>query len=129
MEKHPQWSTRKECCGTYNCFGHVWASRRTCILESSEVWKILQEDGYREIELAKVTRGDVALYLMENSTDIWHAGVIELRDIVAGANDSIGTVPWVLSKLNADTGEVFHPLKDVHAPFGFDLQIWTDRHA
>lgn len=129
VQQHPQWTTRKVCCGTYNCFGHVWASRRTSILESGQVWKILQEDGYREIDLAKVTRGDVALYLMENSTDIWHAGVIELRDIVAGANDSIGTVPWVLSKLNADMGEVFHPLNDVHAPFEFDVQIWTDRHA
>lgn len=129
VQQHPQWSTRKECCGTYNCFGHVWASRRTCIFKSGQVWRIFQEDGYREIDHSKATRGDIAVYLMENSTDIWHAGVIELRDIVTEGTNSIGTVPWVLSKLNAVMGEVFHPLKDVHAPFRFDVQIWTDKYA
>ena len=36
-------------------------------------------------------------------------------------------IPWVLSKLNDGMAEVFHPFKDVHAPFAHQIQFWTDR--
>lgn len=127
VKQHPQWTTRKECCGIYNCFGHVWASRRTCIYNTDHVWRIFEEDGYREIDLSKASGGDIAVYLTENPREVWHAGVIELRDITTGGGNSIQNVPWVLSKLNDTQGEVFHPIRDVHAPFEFVVKIWTDR--
>ena len=123
VSKHSQWVKRKKSCGTYNCFGHVWASRRTCIYESGEINKILSEDGYRNIDENVATRGDVALYLTEDNKTIWHAGIIEPRQMV---NTNV-TVLWVLSKLNDIMGEVFHQINDVHAPFPYEIQIWTDR--
>ena len=53
-----------------------------------------------------------------------HAGVIEPRQLYGAENP----VPWVLSKLNEATGEVLHPIEDVHAAFEYDTQIWTDRY-
>ena len=129
VDQHPYWTTRKECCGTYNCFGHIWASRRTSIYDVADVWRILHEDGYTEIDVKVADRGDVALYLWKNSNTIWHAGVIEPRVIATGSSLDGQTVPWVLSKLNDTMGEIFHPIDDVHVPFGFefDVRIWTDR--
>lgn len=121
-QRHGQWRLRKECCGTYNCFGHVWASRRTCIFESGEVERILEEDEYVRIDLVQAEGGDVVTYRHAGSKEIWHAGVIEMRELTGG-----GFVPWVLSKLNASKGEVFHPIDDVHAPFSWEREIWTDR--
>lgn len=123
LQQHGAWIRRKGCCGTYNCFGHVWASRRTCIFDSEDVWRILREDEYRRIEPEHADRGDVAIYLHKDSTTIWHAGVIEPRQLYGAENP----VPWVLSKLNEATGEVLHPVGDVHAAFEYDTQIWTDR--
>ena len=121
-QQHSQWRVRKPCCGTYNCFGLVWASRRTCIFESDEVRRILDEDGFRRIDLAQAVCGDVVTYHHEGSKVIWHAGVIEIRELSGG-----GVVPWVLSKLDPMKGEVFHPIDDVHAQFPWEKEIWTDR--
>jgi hypothetical protein len=32
-KKHPDWIERKPPCGVYNCFGLVFASRRTCVYD------------------------------------------------------------------------------------------------
>ena len=124
LQKHSSWQVRKACCGIYNCFGHVWASRRTSIYESDEVWKILADDQYRKIPSSDVLQGDVALYLHEGTKEIWHAAtVIEIKSI----HGTTGKVPWVLSKWGDAMAEVFHPLEDVHASFPYTVQIWTDR--
>ena len=47
--------------GQYNCHGLVFASRRTCILESSLVELILREDGYRRINEGDAIVGDLEL--------------------------------------------------------------------
>ena len=103
----------------------MWASRRTCVYESDDVWQILREDEYKQIGLEEADRGDLAIYLHKNSRTIWHAGLIELRSIIGSDGRS---VPWVLSKLNDATGEVLHLIGDVHASFDYDTQIWTDRY-
>src|SRR5262245_35364311 len=41
-------------CRTFNCHGLTFASRRTWIDKSGEVQKILDDDGYVEVPLAKV---------------------------------------------------------------------------
>lgn len=125
LEKHPAWVARKACCGTYNCFGHVWASRRTCVFESDEVWRILREDDYRQIVVSEADRGDVVVYLHSDGLTIWHAGILEFREIYGSGGRA---VPWVLSKVDASKGEVLHPIDDVHASFEYETQIWTDRH-
>src|SRR4051812_48949784 len=44
------WRNRRPACGEYNCFGHVFAARRTSIYEDVEVTKILEDDGYRKLD-------------------------------------------------------------------------------
>jgi hypothetical protein len=58
------WINRKPACGMYNCFGLVFASRRTAIYnEKSEVAHILKDDEYRPVARRSDLRvGDVVLY-------------------------------------------------------------------
>lgn len=126
-----EWKLRKKPCGMYNCFGLVWAARRTGIYDQKGIETILLDDGYRELNAnEKPLYGDIALYFSPPpEAEIWHAGLVcELRSLV---NLEIAPVPWVLSKLNAVCGEVLHNARDVHSPFkegdGHRLEFWTDR--
>lgn len=61
---------------TYNCHGLTFASRRTQIWKTSEVRKILAEDGYVRVpQQADVLPGDIVLYVDE-SGDIEHSGIV-----------------------------------------------------
>jgi hypothetical protein len=125
LQKHKfGWRPRKPPCGGYNCFGHVWASRRTAIYDTESVRRILVEDGYRITLNPQVD--DVALVVEES--DVYHVGrVIELRSVNPGSP----SIPWILSKWDDWGGEVLHSVQDL--PFdpsqGFNTQVefWTDR--
>lgn len=125
--KH-EWTLRKTACGMYNCFGLIWAARRTGIYDLKGVETILQDDGYRKLsEDEKPLYGDIALYFFPPpEAEIWHAGLVcELREF---DGLDISPVPWVLSKFGAVYGEALHEAKDVPNPQeGCDLEFWTDR--
>ena len=122
------WTLRKKPCGMYNCFGLIWAARRTSIYDLNGVETILEDDGYRKLSAGeKPLFGDIALYLFPPpNAEIWHAGLVcELREFI---NLNISPVPWVLSKLNDVYGEVLHKAEDVHSPQeDCHLEYWTDR--
>ena len=101
--KHPDWRQRKPACGVYNCFGMVFASRRTSILEPDQIIKILTDDGYGEIDKDHAGIGDLALYWDRQRGECVHAAVILRRK-------SIGTTPvlFALSKWNSACGEDVH---------------------
>jgi hypothetical protein len=127
IEQHPQWKERKPPCGIYNCFGHVWASRRTSIYESEEIDKILNDDSIRSLHEQELPLpGDVVVYRDQtDAAKIFHvARIVEIKQI-AGINGGVG-IPWSLSKLNDSAGEVLHPIDDMHLP-PFTTEIWTDR--
>lgn len=131
LKQHPEWEVRKEPCGIYNCFGHVWAARRTGIYDDTEVHTILKDDGYRTLqEGEKPIWGDVALYSDPSGADLFHVGLVcELRVVSLGAGNNI-IVPWVLSKWHIVSGEVLHHANDVSFLFpgdGFKLEYRTDR--
>jgi hypothetical protein len=106
---HPRWEVRKGPEGIYNCFGHVWAGRRTSILDSFAIATILQDDFCRTVSAPRV--GDLALYLHQGGGGALHVGeVLEFRRLLHGADSQ---EPWVLSKLNSTMGEVVHALHDV----------------
>ena len=127
LRKHPQWVLRKEPCGYYNCFGLVWASRRTSIYEQDDLDRILLEDGYRGLEDPRRCRlGDLALYLDE-AGGFLHVGVVaEIRQVVGGGVSRSGA-PWILSKWNDSTGEVLHHYNDVPFALSYTVRFWTDR--
>lgn len=67
-------------CNTYNCHGLTFASRRTNIEDAAEIRKILEDDGYIEINLENISPGDIALYFI--SGDVEHSGiVVEIMDL------------------------------------------------
>jgi hypothetical protein len=121
-KKHFSWVSRKPACGIYNCFGMVWASRRTAIYEESGISQILTDDGYRQLLTdSQLQPGDVVLYRYPGN--ILHAAiVVELKPL------GTSTVPWVLSKWGDTFGEDLHALRDIPESFeGCLIEFWTDR--
>ena len=51
-EQHPEWIDRKPATGIYNCFGHVWACRRTAVYDKFDeaVLQVRADDGYRLVD-------------------------------------------------------------------------------
>jgi hypothetical protein len=125
-----RWIARRPPTGVYNCAGHVWAARRTGIFEPSAWEMILTDDGYRALEEGDeaVRQGDLVLYRLVDTNEIFHVGeVIEIRRLEGLGGKS---VPWILSKLDATSGEVLHaveqvPYKEQGLPFR--IEFWTDR--
>lgn len=131
VAKHPKWEIRTSPCGIYNCFGQIWAARRTAIYDQSSVDAILDDDQYRLLGQAEpVRQGDVALYSDEPSGNFLHAGLVcELRGIVDSNGIRHGApIPWILSKWNDSSGEVVHHFLDVPWPANeFRVRFYTDR--
>jgi hypothetical protein len=120
--KHFAWVSRKPACGVYNCFGLVWASRRTALYEESDISKILTDDGYRQLVADSELRpGDVVLYRYPGNT-LHAALVVELKPL------DTSTIPWVLSKWGPVFGEDLHAFLDVPRDLeGCMVEFWTDR--
>jgi hypothetical protein len=100
--------------GIYNCHGMVFASRRTQIHESSEINKILMEDGYVEIKNDKdVLPGDIVLYLDLESGDILHSAIVIIKP-----SENMGN-PYVLSKWGK-WREVLHYAANTGGNYSFE---------
>jgi hypothetical protein len=81
----------------YNCHGLTFAARRTGIDKPAQIQRILNDDGYRRLDLSEIpSAGDIAIYREDG--DIVHSGIV-----VAIKN----RVPWVLGKWG-DCHEVIH---------------------
>lgn len=90
---------------TYNCHGLTFGSRRTQIVNPSEIRKILTEDGYQKIDRAEVLAGDIAVYIGPDG-DIEHSGVV-----VDMEKSMLVPTPKVLSKWGS-AHEVVHHFAD-----------------
>lgn len=131
--KHLAWRVRKPPCGIYNCYGHVWAARRTAIYDDAEVNKILHDDEYRKLKAQEIpVEGDIAIYYDPSGKGLVHAGLVcNVTTAKLGTKTSFTT--YVLSKLNDSGGEVFHRADDFHNSYeSFEggplrLEYWTDR--
>lgn len=89
----------------YNCHGLSFASRRTWIESPEEIAKILKDDEYQVVPLARVLPGDIAVYYGENG-DAEHSGIVtSITDL---------RVPVVLSKWGP-CHEVVHQVP--HSPY------------
>lgn len=131
VRKHGSgWHQRKPPTGGYNCAGHVWASRRTCLTDPGQWRLVLQDDGYRRLpDTEPPVAGDLALYVSEGDEEIIHvARVVEVRE---GVTPEAAEIPWVVSKWGFVGGEAAHfshdvrPLQDLG--YGFRIEYWTDR--
>lgn len=129
-QKHSGWISRKDPCGTYNCAGLVWASRRTAIYDDGSCYAdIIADDGYTMIATDQLTVGDLALYRLVQTRRAIHVGmVVELKTI------GNSRIPWVLSKWNDFSGESLHHVEDVSFVEQFerteyDIEFWTDTRS
>jgi hypothetical protein len=132
---HAGWQVRKPPTGIYNCFGHAWASRRTSVFDDLEKWvrQVREDDGYRVLDPGRepLLSGDLVLYWQSVNphANFFHVGVVEMRE---GVTPRSPRVPWVVSKWDSRSGEVFHHYLDVpkewEQVFGnVAVEFWTDR--
>jgi hypothetical protein len=85
----------------YNCHGLTFGSRRTGINLPEEVNKIIDDDGYRRLDISeRLFPGDIAIYVKEN--EISHSG------LVVWVTDQ--HTPWILSKWGIYHEAVHMPL-------------------
>jgi hypothetical protein len=126
VRKHGRWWQRRvDPVGGYNCAGHVWASRRAAVYESSEWRKIIAEDGYKPVRETVPIPGDLAIYLLPDGK-IVHIG--EVMRIEGGAGEI--KKAFVLSKWDDLSGEYLHNVDDVPFKHQFPdmkVEFWTER--
>ena len=98
----------------YNCHGLTFAARRTEIFSSSEVRRILQEDGYVRLgNLSDVVAGDIVLYIGDD-------GGIEHSGLVVECPALLPKIPRVLSKWGLGR-EFIHPFNYCPYPLVFEF--------
>lgn len=92
INRHPLAKKRSEVEIHYNCHGFVFGSRRTGISDSTEIRKILADDGFIKVDSNNVKEGDIVLYIAENG-DIEHSGFV-----IEEPNKSNYHIPKIYSK-------------------------------
>jgi hypothetical protein len=107
---------------TYNCVGHVFASRRTWV-ESDHLLTILQRDGYAQLkDQFKLSIGDIVVYENQHG-EITHVGqVVATRDNLEDGHRDV----TVLSKWG-EYGEYVHEYLDVPLRLGSPKTFWSER--
>lgn len=107
---------------TYNCFGMVFASRRTCI-EHDQIEMILKDDGYNRIRPVDTKKGDIIIYRESPREKITHVGVvIDIKSKIKEADVEL----TILSQWGLN-GEYFHRIEDVPPVYGQHWEIHTER--
>jgi hypothetical protein len=114
---------------TYNCFGMVFASRRTCIDPPSELDKILADDEYKEVKNKHlVNPGDVIIYRKTANGEITHAGIVLGDTLTHGSTDGSERNLLVLSQWGAN-GEWVHAEANVPQCFGTIREFYSERKS
>ena len=120
---------RKPATGVYNCFGMVFASRRTSVVDDIE--SVLREDGFRQLNTGEnPMTGDLACYRAESAGLLHVAVVTRIDPIKDPSNQKLGRGPvFALSKWDDGCGEDEHNINH-HAwdpEWGIAIEFFTDR--
>jgi hypothetical protein len=111
-------------CSIYNCYGLVFAARRTAILDETDVETILRDDGYKDRpwDPNAWLPGDVVLYYAEKDS-LAHAGFVAtiLRDLRTGESTVYVISAW------GESGEYYHPIDHVPANLGRPGRVVAQR--
>lgn len=108
----------------YNCFGMVFASRRTKVFPD-DIRMILTDDRYRQLRsVEQVIAGDLVLYT-DNRGRYSHVAVVISPRFGEGG---VGNDPLVLSQWGAD-GEYLHRSSRVNPWLGNPTEFWTERYG
>lgn len=117
----------------YNCHGLTFANRRAWVenvppLDPTTVQSIegvLEEDGYRPVNLQEVEIGDVAAYREDPDGHIHHTGIVVQVDSAFG--EMTNQVLLIMSKWGQN-GEFLHTPNVVPPGYGSYMQYWTERN-
>lgn len=106
------WSRRREPTAGYNCFGHVFACRRTTLYDA-DIEQILWEDGFGNIgDESQFLVGDVVVYWDERGP-VHVAEIVRFDGVIlTGEAHGPDRVPYVLSKFDDVSGEYEHSIDD-----------------
>lgn len=91
---------RKPPTNLYNCHGLTFLSRRARLTDEKEIRKVLDDDEYENIDIAKTMPGDIVIYY-DGDAEITHTGV------VVRVAEGVIPMPYILSKWG-DAGEYEH---------------------
>lgn len=108
----------------YNCFGMVFASRRTWIADGDVVEKtIFPDEGFSKVAaLQEVKVGDVVVYRKTENGPIEHVGlVVEVK-----IPDPTTYLFLILSQWGED-GEYLHHTTDVPPDCGTYVEYWSEK--
>jgi hypothetical protein len=119
--------TLRSISATYNCYGMVFASRRTCIVDGNEILNILSDDEYLKVtDRRRVNVGDVVIYRSAPAGEITHAGiVIEKRPRASAGADATF---MILSQWGA-SGEWIHHEETVLPQLGSGREFYSERKS
>ncbi len=92
----------------YNCHGLTFASRRTRVDNTSDVFRVIHDDNWVEIPMNGILPGDIVIYFSEEG-DANHSGIVmEYRQLA---------VPLICSKWG-NAGEYIHALQNCPPVYG-----------
>jgi hypothetical protein len=114
---HPRAEPRTQPSPIYNCHGLTFASRRTRVVDPRSISRILQDDGWVEIEMKEVLAGDVVVYYSLDG-DPNHSGIVISMDALG--------IPEICSKWGS-AGEFNHKLADHPAIYGPNTRFYRCR--
>jgi hypothetical protein len=117
-----QWVNRKWACGAYNCYGMVFASRRTTIEDDTQIPDVLGDDGYCKISEDEAVVGDLVFYRDRGRGTLLHVAVITRRAELKALH--------ALSKWYSTSGEDEHHIRHhcwTDQGLDVELEFWTDR--
>lgn len=106
---HPNAIQRTQPSPLFNCHGLTFASRRSKVLDLTNIFRILEDDAWRETSMTKVLPGDIVIYF-DNEGDANHSGVV-----VQYSQEIL--VPLICSKWGSGP-EYIHKLSDVPNVYG-----------
>jgi len=120
-DEHPDARLRSST-ATYNCYGMVFASRRTWV-DVEYIGKILKYDSYKRIDETEIELGDIVVYRDEERDEITHVGIIADKMLIykEGKWDL-----WIMSKWG-EAGEYIHRIDDVPDTYGNLYEFWSER--
>ncbi len=95
----------------------------------AKVLNVFEDDGYRVVDWPRegLALGDLATYWdsTKSRKGFWHVGIVcEIREGPAGSPQQ---TPFILSKWDDASGEVFHHFRDCPFARAIQPEFWTDR--
>jgi hypothetical protein len=117
-KNYPKAVPRTGMSALYNCHGLTFASRRTRVVDTRELQKILRDDNWNEVELRDVLAGDIVIYFAEDG-EANHSGIVV--DV-----DPELHVPLICSKWG-HAGEYLHHLTYCPSIYGPSTKFYRCR--